>query len=539
MRKNSAAIKTPLKNVFLTCCGLGLSFLSSVLFALSSADVSVSVNETQWQGERKAKVSAFRGIPFAQAPVGPLRWRAPQAISTPAGPLPAKAFADGCMQGPHMVSWYQSLVEAFGESGSLIKSPEFSEDCLYLNIWTPALHKNSPKADLPVMVWIYGGSNKGGWTSEPNYLGEALAEQGVVVVTIAYRVGVFGFFTHPALAQEQAINANFGLLDQIAALQWVKRHIKGFGGDAENVTVFGESAGAADIGYLMTSPLSKGLFQRAIHQSAGFELLRHPTRLESDALGEALVAQLGFEERPNTLGSLRAASAKEILSASESAYHGHYFSPIVDQHVLSQTALASFKQQSAPTHDLLIGTNAHEWYMYIDDPLPESALESFFSKQKNVNVERLKTLLATEDDERRVLDRLNGGKENLCPSLYMARRVSKSNANTWAYYFTKQRQGRGGDTLKAYHGAEIPYIFNTHDRWLPVDEQDKVLTQSMMKFWVNFAKTGNPNGLGLPSWPRVNEGTVMELGARIGASQIPDRALCEVFDRSMLMNDEH
>jgi len=534
---NSAAVKIPLKSIFLVCCGLGLSFLSSALFALPSADVSVSVNETQWLGERKAKVSAFHGIPFAQAPVGSLRWQAPQTISTPAGPQPAKTFASGCMQGPHMVSWYKSLVEAFGESGSLVKSPEFSEDCLYLNVWTPAFHKKSPKADLPVMVWIYGGSNKGGWTSEPNYLGEALAEQGVVVVTIAYRVGVFGFFTHPALAQEQAINANFGLLDQIAALQWVKRHIKGFGGDAENITVFGESAGAADIGYLMSSPLSKDLFQRAIHQSAGFELLGHPTRLESDALGEALVAQLGFEEGSKTLGNLRAASAKEILSASESAYQGHYFSPIVDQHVLTQTALASFKQQSAPSHDLLIGTNAHEWYMYIDDPLPEGALESFFSKQKNVNVETLKTLLATEGDKRRVLDRLNGGKENLCPSLYMARRVSKGNPNTWAYYFTKQRQGMGGDTLKAYHGAEIPYIFNTHDRWLPVDEQDKVLTQSMMKFWVNFARTGDPNGFGLPRWPRVNEQKLMELGARIGAHQIPDSALCEVFDRSMLMSE--
>jgi len=531
-------IKAPLKNVFLVCFGLGLCFLSSTLFALPSGDVSVSVNKTQWVGERKTKVSAFRGIPFAQAPVGSLRWQAPQPISTPAGPHLAKAFASGCMQGPHMVSWYQSLVEAFGESGSLIETPEFSEDCLYLNVWTPALHgESSPKGDLPVMVWVYGGSNKGGWTSEPNYLGEALAEQGVVVVTIAYRVGVFGFFTHPELAQQQSINANFGLLDQIAALRWVKQHIKSFGGDAKNITVFGESAGAANIAYLMNSPLSKTLFQRAIHQSAGFELLRHPSRVKSDALGEALVEQLGLEGESNVLDSLRATPAKEVLSASEHAYQGHYFSPIVDQHVLTQTSLASFRQLAAPSHDLLIGTNAHEWYMYIDDPLPEGAIESFYGKQKNVNVERLKTLLATELDERRVLDRLNSGKENLCPSLYMARQVSENNQNTWAYYFTKQRQGVGGDTLKAYHGAEIPYVFNTHDRWLPVDEQDKVLTRRMMDYWVNFAKTGSPNGLGLPRWPRVNEQKVMELGTRIGARQIPDSALCQVFDRSMLMNE--
>ena len=387
------------------------------------------------------------------------------------------------------------------------------------------------------MVWIYGGSNKGGWTSEPNYLGEALAEQGVVVVTIAYRVGVFGFFTHPALAQQQAVNANFALLDQVAALEWVKQHIQGFGGDAENITVFGESAGAADIAYLMSSPLSKTLFQRVIHQSAGFEMLRHPTRAESDTLGETLAKQLGFENEPKVIENLRAQSAEKILSAAEVAYQGHYFSPIVDKHVLTETSLVSFSQNTVPAHDLLIGTNAHEWYMYIDDPLAEGALESFLAEQVNVDVAALKTLLATEHDERRALDRLNGGKEMLCPSQYMARRVSENNPNTWAYYFTKQRQGVGGDILKAYHGAEIPYVFNTHDSWLPVDDQDKVLTQHMMKFWVNFAKTGNPNGRDLPRWPRVSEQKVMELGARIGASQIPDSALCQVFDRSMLMKE--
>ena len=172
--------------------------------------------------------------------------------------------------------------------------------------------------------------------------------------------------------------------------------------------------------------------------------------------------------------------------------------------------------------------------MYIDDPLADGALESFLAEQVNVDVAGLKTLLATERDERRALDRLNGGKEMLCPSQYMARRVSEKNRNVWAYYFTKQREGVGGDTLKAYHGAEIPYVFNTHDRWLPVDEQDKVLTRHMMEFWVNFAKTGNPNGPGLPLWPRVSEQQVMELGASIGARQIPDRALCQEFDRAML-----
>src|SRR5208283_4118744 len=246
---------------------LALGILARLLFGgelYAAGALTVQANHETLlgaRGERFAQVASFKGIPFAAAPVGELRWQAPRPHAPRAGTQHATEFAAACFQDSYNTDWYRDLAQNFGVDAAAFADPTVSEDCLYLNVWTPAL---GARARLPVMVWIHGGANKSGWSFEPNYLGEALAARGdVVVVTIAYRLGIFGFFGHPQL-RGSAAPSNFGLLDQIAALHWVKDNIRAFGGDAGNVTVFGESAGGADIGYLAASPLARGLMRRAL-----------------------------------------------------------------------------------------------------------------------------------------------------------------------------------------------------------------------------------------------------------------------------------
>ncbi|MGI9295795.1 MAG: carboxylesterase/lipase family protein [Pseudomonadales bacterium] len=501
--------------------------------ALAGGAITVTANEEQLIGERSKQVGVFRGIPFAQPPLGKLRWQAPLPPAPRAGWRQATDFADACMQGPHIVDWYQGVAEAFDEAPDVIKAPNVSEDCLYLNIWTPALNGSSivDKA-LPVMVWIHGGSNKGGWAFEPNYIGEQLARQNVVVVSIAYRLGVFGFFSHPQLSDQQAVSANFGLLDQIAALHWVQENIRQFGGDPNRVTVFGESAGAADIAYLMTSPLSEGLFQRAIHQSAGFEMVRQAKREHVESLGLKLGAHLSIDNETEALSKLRAVPADKILAAAEVVYKDHYHDPVIDNYVLNQAPLNSFANNQQYPVDLMIGTNAHEWYMYIDEDVDKQAIDEYISQQPEAQRKALWDLIKSENDLLYALDRLTTGKEMLCPSLFMARQLAGKNDNTWFYFFSKQRDGPGGKKLKAYHGAEIAYVFDTHDEWLPTRYDDRKLTKIMLQYWSNFAKTGNPNTKGLPRWPRYIDNKVIELGKRVNAIGIPEKELCELFDRT-------
>lgn len=501
----------------------------------ATTTVSATANNELLGGELNQSIAVFRGIPFAQAPIGALRWQAPQAHIPRPGPQDATEFADACMQGPHIVDWYKDLVVAFERDPAVVQSPPFSEDCLYLNIWTPALNVAStqaPKADtkkLPVMVWIHGGSNKGGWAYEPNYLGHALAQQQVVVVSIAYRLGVFGFFAHPQLSQQQAISANFGLLDQIAALKWIQQHIHAFGGDAQNITVFGESAGAANIAYLIASPLAKGLFQRAIHQSAGFQMAAHNSRVAEEPLGVALATELNIDPHKPAIEQLRAIDAQQLLAATEKAYAGHYFAPLIDQHVLQDEPLQTFATQQQNSVSLMIGSNAHEWYMYLDEATDHDAVNDYIdANTEPAGQLALKQWAQQQADPRLALDRLTTAREMLCPSYYMAARVAENN-RSWVYFFSQQRAGKGGAALKAYHGAEIAYVFDTHDDWLPTSKSDQALTTLMVQYWSNFAKSGDPNGDKLPDWPQYTDrsAAAMELGNNVGAIPLPEPLLCQ------------
>ncbi|MFM8518193.1 MAG: carboxylesterase family protein, partial [Nevskiaceae bacterium] len=251
--------------------GALLAVVALCLGAVSSSGES-RTPEVQLTGERligrespSAGIHAFLGVPFAEPPVGPLRWQAPVDYLGRGGVRRAQQFAPACLQTPRILDWYRGMAERFGASRSVFKDLDTSEDCLYLNVWAPAAR---PKKLAPVMVFIHGGSNRSGWSFEPNYHGHRLAAEGAVVVTLAYRLGVFGFFSHPELAG-QSVTANFGLWDQLSALRWVQRNIARFGGDPSRVTVFGESSGAGNIAMLMVAPQARGLLHRAILQSGG------------------------------------------------------------------------------------------------------------------------------------------------------------------------------------------------------------------------------------------------------------------------------
>ena len=471
-------------------------------------------------GSRHPQVVSFKGIPFAAPPIGELRWREPQPHEPRAGTQRADEFAAACYQDSYNTDWYRRVGAAFGAEAAFFVDPPFSEDCLYLNVWTPEL---SGGARLPVMVWIHGGANRSGWSYEPNYIGESLAARGnVVVVSIAYRVGVFGFFGHPELRGSGA-PANFGLLDQIAALRWVQDNIGQLGGDAASVTVFGESAGAANIGYLLTSPLAKGLLGRAISQSGGYQMQDDLDLEDAEKTGLALAK--AFPGQPG-LASLRHYSSAEIFRAARDPLPDDEFGPVVDGVSVVMSPAAYYRRNGIP-HDLLIGSNEDEWYMYVDSS--PATLAATIDELPHLVRGVFAARAAQEPDVRRGHDKATTLASMVCPAYLMAASVTNREHRAWAYRFTRVRPGPGGERLLAYHGAEIPYVFDTHDRWLSTDATDAGLTDTMVAYWSNFARTGDPNGAGLPPWPAYSPGQaqVQELGSRVRPIEAPDVATCD------------
>ncbi|MEQ9562583.1 MAG: carboxylesterase family protein, partial [Woeseiaceae bacterium] len=472
----------------------------------------VSIHGT-WSDD--GKVASFLGIPFAAPPVGPRRWREPEA-PIPAPQIEATRFAAACMQGPHMVDWYKKLVADFAGDPESFPVPEFSEDCLYLNVWTP---QAAADAKLPVMVWIHGGSHRGGWSYEPNYMGEQLARKGVVVVSIAYRLDVFGFFSHPELDI-----SNFGLLDQVAALRWVQGNVGNFGGDKDNVTVFGESAGAASIGFLLASPQAGGLFAKAIHQSAGYELVNIDTREQFVDEGIALEREVLAGNGESGIDALRDASAKVLLAGAKKIFADYQPDVVVDGASVPDVLRNSLDQGELHAVQLLVGSNADEWLMYLDAKssdadLQKQADEYAFSERKAILGE-----LERESSVLRKLDRLITAREFVCPSLMLAADARDRGRSAYVYYFDRVRPGAEAAAIGAYHGAEIPYVFNTHDAWLPTADRDIEISLAMMRYWVSFARTGNPNTVGLPEWPLFSArgAETLQIGDTIRAVRHPE-----------------
>ena len=457
------------------------------------SDVSFYIGETEIIGISENNVQTYLGIPFAEPPINELRWKKTKTKIFNEDKYYANKFASACMQGPRIVNWYKGVAVGFGGDPNYIDMPDVSEDCLYLNMWVP--ENVDKKTKLPVLVYIHGGSNRAGWSFEPNYIGKRLAKEGVIVVSVAYRLGIFGFYSHPQLDI-----SNFALLDLIESLKWIKENISKVGGDPNNVTISGESAGATNVAHLITSPLSKNLFKRAIHQSAGWSISDKDYIASNDHinLSNKLSIQLtGFDNKTTSINELKRIDSMKLLNQAEKIYGYTGYYPVVDGYSILESIFTSFETGNFNHVDLIIGTNSDEELMYLDtdyylsDFYDERESWGFYSDDDQLN-------LIVEDikGEKRKLNYLLTSRNWTCPSSFIASSLTKyTNNNVWFYSFDRVREGKKSKEMGAYHGAEIPYIFNTHDKWLPTSGIDDLLTIKIQEHWINFLNTGNPNSI--------------------------------------------
>jgi para-nitrobenzyl esterase len=468
-----------------------LALVLTVLTAMSGrASQIVDVEGGRIAGERDGVVTVYRGVPFAAPPTGSLRWRAPQPVASWPGVRPARANAPACAQ------------DGVSMPGEVL--PATSEDCLYLNVWTPA---SSPGEHLPVLVWIYGGGFTNGSASMPLYSGEALARRGVVVVAIAYRVGALGFLSHPWLSAESPahVSGNYGLLDQVAALNWVRKNIAAFGGDPNRVTIAGQSAGAMSVSILMASPLARGLFQGAIAQSGGFfEPLGIAPRFllpNAEKEGAAFANAVGA----TNLAALRELPLQVLLRPNAQAL-AH---PVVDGHVLPAAPYDVFAAGQQAQVPVLIGVNAEEARAFGSfsavtaanfaegiaktfGPLPPALLSAYpFSNDAEARQARINF----ETD-------LRFGWDMWAWQCLQSR---QKRTPVFAYRFAQQPPFPSGTPYEGWgasHFAELWYMFDhLHQQRWAWSDGDRRLSNAMADYWTNFVKTGNPNGAGLPTWP--------------------------------------
>lgn len=481
-----------------------------------------------WQGDDHT-IAAFLGVPYAAPPVGPLRWRAPQPYRPDGARRAADRFRSACVQGAYTVDWYADVAMAFGQNRDVAAVPvDESEDCLYLNVWTPSL---SPGTPLPVMVFVHGGANRGGWSYEPNYLGDRLATRGVVVVTIAYRLGPFGFFAHPAIDNGSDPAANFGLLDIRAALAWVRAHAATFGGDPANVTAFGESAGAANLVDLaLGGPEGDPGFDRLILQSIGGDLAGRRTIADERTRGERLAEALELPPGASA-EDLRAVPAKELLEAANALIGDEAVDAVIDGVTLLHDPADGLTGGRAGRLEVLAGTNRDEWRMYLDPATDDAAVGAWLRDRVPEFAGSARAVVADAADPLGALDRLETAAAMLCPTLDLAAKVSAAGGQAYVYWFTRQRDGPGGELLGAYHGAELPYVFDQHDPWLPAGEVDRSLTEVVIDFWTGFAATGQPASERAPAWPIYTAARpwVMALGDEAAVVEPRDGRLCRYF----------
>ena len=496
-------------------------FLSSWVITAKELDKQLTIKGVEYLGkyETDSNTFIFRGIPYAEPPINNLRWKSPIPAKKTLK-IDARKFKSACMQDKYNTNWYHNVIKAFGSDPSLFDHVNStSEDCLYLNIWTKSLETSSRK---PVMVWIHGGNDTAGWSYEPDYLGHNLSNKDVVVVSIGYRLNIFGFFKHPNMNEQ---TGNFGLEDQILSLKWLKDNIKYFGGDPNNITIFGESAGGAHISYHLASPASEGLFKKAIIQSGGYNLIS-PNSLLDIQEAHNFAKEVTDIISPNNFETLRNTDPDTLLEISETM--GFPFHPIIDGKLIQKEILNIYSSGDLNNVDLIIGSNKNEEYLYINKEL---SVEDLNKQIEEMNPDKYSEIISLLDlsDIPLASDRLGTNQLTACPSIFIARQMTKSGNKVFQYLFSKQRLK--SENILSYHGAEIPYVFGTHDVYLPTTNDDLKLTASMMNYWTQFAKKGNPNSNDTDVyWGEFgDEENYIILDTTIKTDQKLERELCDLI----------
>jgi len=434
-------------------------------------------------------VTAYKGIPFAAPPVGPLRWKPPQPVQPWKGTKECVQFGASPMQ-PKPVSFL------FLGPEFVVPASPISEDCLFINVWTAA---RSAGEKRPVLVWIYGGGFVTGGAAAPGYSGEALARLGIIFVSFNYRLGIFGFFSHPELTAESSHHSsgNYGLMDQIAALQWVKKNIRAFGGDPDRITIAGQSAGSASVNCLLASPLTPGLLQGAIGESGSMvlenPLLRMRTREDAELDGERVTKSL----QAKNLDDLRRIPAEDLQKKGFG-----FYSPTIDGYVEPRSVAETYKLDKQIHVPFLTGWNADEGIILGMESKENFAKQSAqFGADSNLFKKYFPS--ATDSESTASQIRLSADKTIGLSSYAWALEQNKNNpAKTFLYQFTRKPPATGDKKrFGAYHTAEIGYALHNLDSiqraWEPGDLR---LENELSSYWVQFVKTGDPNQSGLPAW---------------------------------------
>jgi para-nitrobenzyl esterase len=491
-------------------------------------EISSGTLEGAWLPD-SPHVASFLGIPYAAQPTGDLRWKTPQPSPSWSGIRSATHYAPACPQAPS--PW---LPEMLG-----IQKMVTNEACLYLNVWSSNLH---PASKLPVMVWIHGGGNVEGSAEWPP-LGSTLAKEGVLVVSLNYRLGVFGFFAYPALAAESPhhVSGNYGHLDQVAALQWVKQNISRFGGDPNNVTVFGASSGALDICNLMASPIAAGLFQRAIMQSGVCVDSVYPGTHQAEANGELLAKDLGIEKGRGSLAALRALPADQLLKTAAQDDRVD-LEPVVDGWFFPQqpaTTFANGKQAKIP---VIVGSNNDEVSIFASPLVGGKS-----NRPKTVDEYRLWLRREFGAMADKVFAQYPAHSDEDVPGVFrtmdtdfdfgfgarlLAIEMARIHQPAYLYHFTYIGAGQFAE-LAAFHSEESMFLSKKYWTTWVHRPYDETLSNAMIGYWIQFATTGNPNNPTLPEWPLYQSATDLsqELGQRIGPLPVPRANRFAIFQQ--------
>ncbi|MEE2963496.1 MAG: carboxylesterase family protein [Acidobacteriota bacterium] len=487
---------------------------------LAQEEVRVEIDTGALAGVRQGGITMFKGIPYAAPPVGPLRWGPPQPVAPWARVRAARRYGPVARQpgagGPGMVA---------------------SEDCLYLNIWRPAQEGES----RPVMVFIHGGGFTTGSGSEPLYDGIELAKQGVVVVTFNYRLGVIGFLAHPQLTAESTheSSGNYGLLDQVAALEWVQRNIHQFGGDPARVTIFGESAGGRAVSLLMVSPLTDGLFHRAAAQSGAVRGVSTLLAVREQA-GVRLAEAVGCAGRPDPLRCLRARPFEELAIAAARFDTG----PIVDGWLIPEDPRVVYAEGRQHDVPMIIGGNADEGtFSTLGRRTPITTVADYEAYVRGSVATGADEVLAryragADDEVYQTLNRFDTDRGVARHARQHGRWVSAGRAPTFVYLFARVSPHHRWTRLGATHTAELPYLFGNlqfaarQGRLSTLELADRRLSQAMMRYWTRFAETGDPNGDGRPVWPAyADDETLLVLDGEITTGGWPRADGLDLLDR--------